>query len=222
MVLSAVGFICIGGLCITDRTRMSFLLGLTGNIACGKSTVGQLLADRYGADYIDADRLVHGLYAAGTPETAAVAARFGTDLLGGDGTIDRRRLGDLVMADPAALKELEAILQPGVRAAIDGRIAASGAAVVVLDAIRLIEAGLAARCDAVWVVVCARETQLARLQASRHLTADQAALRVDAQIPASEKMRHATEVLTNDGSADELAAQVARGWAREVAPRLAD
>ena len=73
---------------------MTFLLGLTGNIACGKSTVGQLLAERYAADYVDADRLVHALYAAGTPETSAIAARFGTDLLTPERTIDRRKLGD--------------------------------------------------------------------------------------------------------------------------------
>src|SRR6185503_18089716 len=97
---------------ITDRTRVAFLLGLTGNIACGKSTVGQLLAERYGADYIDADRLVHALYAAGTPETAAVAARFGAALVGPDGTIDRRKLGDIVMSNKDALKDLERIIDP--------------------------------------------------------------------------------------------------------------
>src|SRR5215208_1793034 len=95
IVLSAVGFRCIWArVFLTDRTPVAFLLGLTGNIACGKSSVGQLLADRYGADYVDADRLVHGLYAAGTPETSAITARFGDDLLQPDGTIDRRRLGD--------------------------------------------------------------------------------------------------------------------------------
>ena len=129
---------------------MPFLLGLTGNIACGKSTVGQLLADRFGADYVDADRLVHALYAAGTPETRAIADRFGKDLiLGDDGTIDRRRLGDLVLGDKNALRDLERILDPGVRQAIADRMARSTAAVVVLDAIRLIEAGTAARCERV-------------------------------------------------------------------------
>src|SRR5579859_7831681 len=94
MVLSVVGFRCIGPRELYNRprasqdswwgglaTRSPFLLGLTGNIACGKSSVGQLLAERYGADYVDADRLVHGLYAAGTPETRAIAERFGQDLL---------------------------------------------------------------------------------------------------------------------------------------------
>src|SRR5262245_49570701 len=79
IVLSAVGFRCIWPrLCIAECDRVPFLLGLTGNIACGKSTVGALLADRFAADYIDADRLVHALYDANTPETRAIAERFGT------------------------------------------------------------------------------------------------------------------------------------------------
>jgi len=197
-----------------------FLLGLTGNIACGKSTVGQLLAERFGADYVDADRLVHALYASGTPETAAIADRFGHDLLKDDGTIERRRLGDMVLADRAALADLERILNPGVRRAIADRIAHSSAPVLVLDAIRLIEAGLAKRCDTVWVVVCDQDSQMQRLQASRALTADQAALRIAAQTPAAEKVRHANAVITNQGSIDDLAKQVDKAWQQTVASRL--
>src|ERR1700737_1702352 len=189
------------GVCITDREQVPFLLGLTGNIACGKSTVGQLLADRFGADYVDADRLVHALYASGTPETKAIAERFGQDLIHEeDGTIDRRRLGDLVLGNKNALRDLERILDPGVRQAIADRIARSTAAVVVLDAIRLIEAGTAARCDAVWVVVCNQDAQMRRLQASRNMSPDQAALRIAAQTPAEEKVRHATVVITNNST----------------------
>jgi dephospho-CoA kinase len=193
---------------------MAFLLGLTGNIACGKSTVGQLLAERYGADYVDADRLVHQLYAAGTPETAAIAERFGADLLREDGTIDRRLLGDRVLGDAPALRDLENLLQPGVRAAIEARVAASSAAVVVLDAIRLIEAGLAARCNAVWVVTCDRDAQINRLMASRAMTHEQAALRVDNQRPQEEKVRYATDVIENHGSLEDLTAQVDEAWQR--------
>lgn len=200
---------------------MVFLLGLTGNIACGKSTVGQLLAERYSADYVDADRLVHQLYAAGTPETAAIAARFGIDLVREDGTIDRRRLGDRVLGDTDALRELENLLQPGVRAAIETRIDSSSSQVVVLDAIRLIEAGLVERCDAVWVVVCEREVQIERLMASRGMTHAQAALRVDNQRPQEEKVRYATEVIENRGSRDALIAQVDGAWRRSVEPALA-
>ncbi len=195
---------------------MVFLLGLTGNIACGKSTVGHLLAERYAADYVDADRVVHGLYAAGTPETSAIAERFGGDLLREDGTIDRRRLGDRILGDAGALRDLENLLQPGVRAAIEARIASATSAVVVLDAIRLIEAGLVERCDAVWVVACDRAAQISRLMASRAMTPEQAALRVDSQRPVEEKLRYATEVIGNRGSLDDLAAQVDAAWQRSV------
>jgi len=197
-----------------------FLLGLTGNIACGKSSVGHLLAERYGADYIDADRVVHTLYAAGTPETAAIASRFGRHLLSSDGTIDRRRLGDAVLGQPAALRDLERILDPGVRAAIDQRLATSTAPVVVLDAIRLVEGGLYRRCQAVWVVICDPALQLARLQSSRAMTAEQAALRVAAQRPQAEKLAHATATIANNGSLEDLADQVESAWRQTVAPHL--
>ena len=199
---------------------MAFLLGLTGNIACGKSTVGRLLTERYAAEYLDADAVVHALYAAGTPQTQAIAARFGAHLLQTDGTLDRRRLGDVVLADRAALRELEAILDPGVRAAINTRLSQTTAEVLVLDAIRLIEGGLYRRCDAVWVVLCARDLQHARLEASRGLTPEQAALRIDAQVPAETRLAHATAVLRNDGSLVDLAVQVAAAWEQTVAPKL--
>jgi dephospho-CoA kinase len=197
-----------------------FLLGLTGNIACGKSTVGQVLAERYGAEYVDADRLVHTLYAAGSAETAAIAARFGADLLQPDGTIDRRRLGDLVMSNDAALRDLERILDPGVGRAITDRVDNTSAPVVVLDAIRLIESGIADQCDTMWVVVCDRELQLQRLQSSRGLTREQAALRIAAQRSADEKLRHANAVITNNGSPDDLLRQIESAWAATVRPAL--
>ena len=199
---------------------MAFVLGLTGNIACGKSTVGALLEQRYGADYVDADKVVHALYAAGTTETAAIAARFGAALLQPDGTIDRRKLGDIVMADRAALRELERILDPGVRAAIESRLTHSPKPVVVLDAIRLIEGGLYTRCDAVWVVICNPELQVARLQATRNFSVEQATLRVNAQVPVEEKLKHATFVIHNNGSLKELEEEIARGWATNVDPYL--
>lgn len=199
---------------------MAFLLGLTGNIACGKSTVGQLLAERYTADYIDADRVVHALYAAGTPETQQIAQRFGAELLQADATVERRRLGDIVMADSSALRDLERILDPGVRRAIEERISTTTAAVVVLDAIRLIESGLYRRCEAVWVVICDAEVQVQRLQATRNFSREQALLRVGAQASVEDKLRHADAVIHNDGSLDQLAGQTAAAWARTVAPYL--
>ncbi len=200
---------------------MPFLLGLTGNIACGKSTVGQILSERFDADYLDADRLVHELYEPGTPEHAAIAERFGADFVRPDRTIDRSRLGQLVLSSPGDLRDLEAILHPGVGRKIAERIVASAAPVVVIDAIKLIEAGIADQCDAVWVVVCPREQQLRRLVATRGYTVEQAALRIDAQTPQEDKVRRATAVIRNDGDLDSLARQVQDAWRRTVAPRLA-
>ena len=197
-----------------------FVLGLTGNIACGKSTVGQALSERYGAEYVDADRLVHTLYAPGTPETVAIAARFGAHLLRSDGTIDRRRLGDLVMSNSHALRDLERILDPAVGRAIAQRVGGTTARVVVLDAIRLVESGIADHCDTVWVVVCGPDLQLERLQASRGLTREQAALRIAAQRPAEEKLRHARAVVANNGSLDDLLHQVDAAWDQTVRPAL--
>jgi len=200
---------------------VAFILGLTGNIACGKSSVGAILADRHQAEYLDADRVVHALYEAGTPETQRIAERFGADLLKEDGTIDRRRLGDIVMADKAALRELERILDPGVRAAIEARFASTSAPVLVLDAIRLIEGGLYLRCDAVWVVLCEPALQIQRLQATRNFSQEQAALRVSAQVPVEEKLRHATAVITNNGDLADLQTEIEQAWERTVAPYLA-
>src|SRR5215212_8381031 len=100
---------------------MPYRIGLTGNIACGKSTVGRLLVAS-GAEYVDADRLVHTLMEPGRPEHAQIVERFGPEVRAADGTIDRPRLGGIVFTDPASLKDLEAILHPGVRAEIQRRL----------------------------------------------------------------------------------------------------
>jgi dephospho-CoA kinase len=194
---------------------------LTGNIACGKSTVGSILAREYGAEYLDADGVVHSLYVAGSPQTQAIAQRFGFHLLREDGTIDRRGLGDIVLKDAAALRELEKILDPAVRRLILDRLEHTHSPVLVLDAIRLLESGLAEQCQAVWVVTCDPREQAARLQASRNFTVEQAALRIASQRPQHEKAARATAVIHNTGTLESLAEQVRDAWARTVAPRLA-
>jgi dephospho-CoA kinase len=186
---------------------MPFRIGLTGNIACGKSTVGRLLVAR-GAEYVDADRLVHTLLEPGTPENDRIVERFGPEVRSDDGRIDRPRLGGIVFADPAALKDLEAILHPGVRAEIRRRLSASTAPIFVVDAIKLIEGGLAREMDAVWVVVCPRAEQVRRLMTERGMMADQAETRISAQGSQEEKVRHATVVIDNGGTLEETERQV--------------
>ncbi|MDP8922833.1 MAG: dephospho-CoA kinase [Chloroflexota bacterium] len=190
---------------------MPYRIGLTGNIACGKSTVGRLLAER-GAEYVDADRLVHALMEPDTPENDAIVARFGPAVRGPDGRIDRRALGSLVWTDPAALADLEALLHPGVRAEVRRRIAATRAPVIVVDAIKLIEGGLYREMDAVWVVTCPRDEQVRRLVETRGLTEAEAEARIGAQGPQEEKVRHATVVIHNDGSLADLERQVCAAW----------
>lgn len=192
---------------------MPYRIGLTGNIACGKSTVGRLLAER-GAEYVDADRLVHALMEPGTPENAAIVARFGPSVRDDDGRIDRRALGTLVWTDPAALKALEAILHPGVRAEVRRRLDATTAPATVVDAIKLIEGGLYREMDAVWVVTCPRAEQVRRLVETRGLSVEEAEARIAAQGPQEEKVRHATVVIENDGSLADLERQVDAAWRR--------
>lgn len=189
---------------MTARTKR---LGLTGNIACGKSTVGRLLVAR-GADYIDADRLVHTLMEPGTPEHDWIVERFGPTVRAPDGRIDRPALGAVVFADPAALRDLEAILHPGVRAEIRRRMAASTAPYIVVDAIKMFESGLADEMDVVWVVTCPRAEQVRRLTAERGLTTEQAEARIAAQNPQEEKVRRADVVIDNGGTREATERQV--------------
>jgi dephospho-CoA kinase len=186
---------------------MPFRIGLTGNIACGKSTVGKLLVAR-GAEYVDADRLVHALMEPGTPQNAQIVERFGTEVRAPDGRIDRPKLGAIVFADPAALRDLEAILHPGVRQEIRRRMDASTAPIFVVDAIKLIEGGLAKEMDAVWVVLCPRAEQVRRLMSERGLTEEQAEIRISAQTPQEEKARQATVVIENGGTLAEAERQL--------------
>jgi dephospho-CoA kinase len=187
------------------------LVGLTGNIATGKSAVGRMLAE-LGAVVIDADRVAHEVMEPGGPAFAAVVEAFGAEILAADGTIDRRALGDIVFRDAAALGCLEAAVHPAVLQAVAERIAAAAAEVVVVEAIKLIEAGMHRLYDALWVVTAPREVQIERLVLSRGLTLEEAALRVDAQPSQEEKAALADRVLINDGSLAQLRAQVWAAW----------
>jgi len=201
--------------------RRHFLIGLTGNIATGKSLVAQMLAE-LGARVIDADQVAHDVMLPGGPAYGAVVEAFGTDILGeadADGAIDRAKLGAIVFRDPAALRRLEQIVHPATIAAVNRLIAAAAEQVVVVEAIKLIEAGMHRRYEALWVVTAPREVQIARLMAIRGLSQAEAALRVDAQPPQAEKAALADLVIVNDGSVEELRLRVEAAWA-EVRRRV--
>lgn len=199
----------------TGRAR-PFLIGLTGNIACGKSAVLARLAE-LGAETIDADSVVHELQRPGEPVWAAIREAFGPAVLTPEGALDRRALGAIVFGDPAALARLEALTHPAVRARIEERVAAAagrGVAVMVIDAIKLFEGGLADRCDQNWVVTCAPEQQLARLMARNGFTEAEARQRIAAQPPQAEKVARADLVIDNSGVLADTYAQVDAAWRR--------
>lgn len=194
---------------------MTKRLGLTGNIACGKSSVLDMLAE-LGAEVVDADHIVHTLLATPGPLVDRIAARFGREVIRPDGGVDRPALGAIVFRDPAALADLEAILYPEVIARVLALAEASRAPVFVIDAIKLIESGLADTCDQVWVVVCAPEQQLQRLIARNRLSEAEARLRIAAQPPVEEKLRRADVVIDNSSDLAATRAQVEAAWGRLV------
>ena len=191
------------------------LIGLTGNIATGKSTVAGMLAE-LGAEVIDADRVAHEVMRAGSPVHTQIVAAFGPEVLGADGEIDRRRLGEIVFADPTALARLEALVHPAVIAEVGRRIAASSAPVVVVEAIKLIESGMAEGCDSVWVTTCRPNQQIRRLTGGRKMSRAEARRRVQAQPPQEDKIARADVVIDTDGTLAQTRAQVQAAWERWV------
>ena len=181
---------------------MTLRIGITGPIGCGKSTVAGWLADR-GAVVVDADRLAREVTAPGEPALVAVFERFGDIVRAPDGSLDRAALGRIVFADPAALRDLEAIVHPAVRPRIVGAVRSAedaGADIVVIEAIRLVEAGYATECDEVWLVVCRSADQRARLRA-RGLPDDEAEQRIAAQGDLGNRLRPAaTREIDTSGS----------------------
>lgn len=162
---------------------MTVRIGLTGPIGCGKSTVAGWLGERPEVVVIDADQIAREVVTVGEPASDAVFERFGDGLRRADGTLDRAALGAIVFSDASALRDLEAIVHPAVRRRILAMMAAAGAegaVAVVIEAIKLVEGGLAAICDEVWLVTCEASIQRDRL-IGRGTTPDDAALRIAAQ-----------------------------------------
>lgn len=189
--------------------RPYLLVGLTGGIASGKSTVSRQLAE-LGCHVIDADVLAREVVAPGEPALRAIAAAFGPEVLRPDGSLDRARLGALVFADPARRKQLEGITHPAIQArrrAILDRLAAEGFdGLVVQDAALLIEVG--AHVDRVVVVYAEPAVQRERLMRRDGLDAAEADRRIASQMPLAEKVKLAHYVIDSSDSREETAAQV--------------
>jgi dephospho-CoA kinase len=181
-------------------------IALTGGIATGKSYVLEQFRRR-GVPCLDADTLAHGVMAAGTEASRAIAARFGDEVLAPDGSVDRRKLGPRVFGDASARRDLEAFVHPAVRRAIAAAIRAferfGGYSMVVVDVPLLYETGYADQFDQVILTACAPETQLQRVMQRDALTADQARQRLAAQMSTADKVTRATFVIRTDGTFEE-------------------
>jgi dephospho-CoA kinase len=197
---------------------MSRIIGITGNIACGKTTIGQMLLELGAERYIDADAVVHRLYEKGQPVTQQIAELFGGSVLAPDGQVHRQALGKIVFRDAEALRQLEAIVHPAVNNALLVELeSVSALGIAVIDAVKLLEGNSAALCQSKWLVVCSQEQEIARLMARNQIDQDEAKLRVRAQSPIAPKLALVDEVIDNSGSLDNTRRQVEAAFARFMA-----
>ena len=188
-----------------------YVIGITGNIATGKSVVRKML-EHLGAQGIDADRLAHRAIAKGAPGYEPVVNTFGHWVLGPDGEIERPKLGRLVFADADALASLETIVHPLVQQAIEVLIRRSRRKVIAIEAIKLFESNLKDVCDSVWVTWAPPEVQKERMMEKRGLTDSDAMLRIEAQPSQEAKVAAADFLIRNDGGFEETWDLVVEAW----------
>lgn len=194
---------------------MGRILGITGNIACGKTAVGRMLLELGVEKYIDADALVHQLYLSGQPIAREVARAFGAGVIAADGSVDRKKLGELVFQDAAAMRRLEAIVHPAVGQAMRevlGSVSPDGIAVI--DAVKLLEGGSGAFCQSKWLITCPEEQEMARLIARNGLSEAEARARLQAQPSVERRLPLVDEVIDNGGSLEETRRQVEAAFQR--------
>ncbi len=187
------------------------IIGLTGNIATGKSVVRRML-QHLGAFGIDADGLTHLAMAKGAPAYRPIVQTFGRYVLNDEGQINRQRLGGIVFNDPEALKMLEAIIHPIVRQAIAALIERSPQDVIVIEAIKLMEGSLSGFCDQIWVADAPQDIRIARLIDKRQMAPKDAKRRVEVQNPQAEKTKQADVVINNGLSYEHTWEQVRTAW----------
>jgi dephospho-CoA kinase len=195
------------------------IIGLTGGIASGKSTVGRMLRAR-GVAVVDADELAREAVAPGTPALTRIVARFGPQVLNADGGLDRKALGAIVFSDDTARRDLNAITHPEIARLAAERFSAladAGREVAVYEVPLLFENHLDGMMDATVLVACSDARQLSRVMARDGLDEAQARARIAAQMPLSEKRARATVVIDNDGDLPALEAALDTAWGR-VAP----
>ncbi len=195
-------------------------IGLTGGIGSGKSTAAKILAE-LGAPVIDADKVGHAIYAPGGPAYQDLIDAFGEGILAPERTIDRRKLGPIVFADPAALRRLNSIVHPKMFVRMREMVAemrrGGEARPIVIEAAILIEANWQPLFDEIWLVVASREHVIERVERDRGMKPEQTEARIRAQLSDDERRKHATVVIANDGTLDDLHAVMTRLWREALA-----
>jgi dephospho-CoA kinase len=194
---------------------MPRVIGLTGNIACGKTSVGYMLLALGAERYIDADAVVHRLYEAGQPIATRVQETFGPGVIAPDGSVDRKALGAIVFHDAEAMKRLERIVHPAVSVALMQELAAvSEKGIAVIDAVKLLEGGSGALCRSRWLIICPEEQECQRLMERNHLSYEEAWERIRAQPAIAPRLALVDEVIDNGGTLEETHRQVAAAFER--------
>lgn len=198
---------------MSKRWPEKTIVGLTGNIATGKSAVLRYVVEK-GALAIDADKIVHGILDNDQNVQKKVLEKFGNDVAAADGKINRAALGHIVFNDPGKLQQLEEILHPEVRRIVFAHVDKNPAAkIIFIEAIKLLEGELAAECDQVWVTSCGKLLQMQRLVIARGMDEDEAFERIAAQAPQQEKIAKATIVINTSGSMAQTRTEVDLAWA---------
>ena len=190
------------------------VIGLTGGIGTGKSTVSQYLAE-LGAVVMDADKVGHEVFKPGTEAWREVVDTFGRQILTPDGEIDRKKLGDIVFSDTEARLRLNQIIHPRAYDMVKARLEEyrqQGVDVVVLEVILLIESNWASLVDEVWVTVASEAAVLERLKQQRGLSEEQVLARIRSQLSSEERAKHAKVIINNDGDLNQLKAEVTEIW----------
>jgi len=190
------------------------VIGLTGGIASGKSTVSRMLS-RLGATLIDADRVGHEALRSGSEARGEVIAAFSNGILDQTNEVDRGKLAEIVFNNPQALEQLNKIMHPRMRRVVEQRIKAlrrRKVKVVILEAALLIEANWTDLVDQVWVVAASEATVINRLREQKGFTEDQARARLNAQMSIAERVKHAHVVIENDADIDTLEEKVLGLW----------
>ncbi len=197
------------------------VIGLTGGIATGKTTVSQVLKE-LGAEVLDADRVGHEAYLPDTPTYDDVVAAFGRDIVRDDRQIDRGKLGALVFSDPANMKKLTDIMWPRMYDMVGERIEEQrgrGTKVMVVEAAVLLEAKWDPLTDEVWVTVSPEASVIDRLEESKGLTAEQARDRINSQMSTEDRIKRADVVIRNDSGPEKLRENVVEAWNSRVTTR---